>query len=186
MAGGVLAIAMERISRNVMKVLITGGSGFLGINSGPRPSRQRHIRDHRPRHCRFRLSRREGPGELCKGRYPGPRRRVRGACPGQQGIIVHAAAALPLYSRKDIFSTEVDGIRLLLDAALKSGADRFIHISSTAVYGIPDHHPLYESDRLEGVGPYGQAKILAEDLCRTYRATRPLRAHPAAQDIRRP
>jgi nucleoside-diphosphate-sugar epimerase len=37
-----------------------------------------------------------------------------------------------------------------------------VHISSTAVYGIPDHHPLYEDDRLEGVGPYGQAKVQAE------------------------
>jgi nucleoside-diphosphate-sugar epimerase len=42
---------------------------------------------------------------------------------------------------------------------------RVVHISSTAVYGIPDHHPLYEDDRLEGVGPYGEAKIAAERLC---------------------
>jgi nucleoside-diphosphate-sugar epimerase len=63
----------------------------------------------------------------------------------------------------------VDGVRLLLEEAVKSGAERFIHISSTAVYGIPDHHPLEESDRLAGVGPYGEAKILAENLCRAYR-----------------
>jgi nucleoside-diphosphate-sugar epimerase len=47
---------------------------------------------------------------------------------------------------------------------------RVVHISSTAVYGIPDHHPLYETDRLEGVGPYGQAKIQAEMICLEYRA----------------
>jgi nucleoside-diphosphate-sugar epimerase len=40
-----------------------------------------------------------------------------------------------------------------------------IHISSTAVYGIPDHHPLYEDDELIGVGPYGEAKIAAEKIC---------------------
>jgi nucleoside-diphosphate-sugar epimerase len=38
------------------------------------------------------------------------------------------------------------------------------------VYGIPDHHPLYETDKLEGVGPYGQAKIQAEMICLEYRA----------------
>jgi nucleoside-diphosphate-sugar epimerase len=43
-------------------------------------------------------------------------------------------------------------------------------ISSTAVYGIPDHHPLVETDKLEGVGPYGQAKIQAEMVCLEYRA----------------
>jgi nucleoside-diphosphate-sugar epimerase len=71
----------------------------------------------------------------------------------ENGIIVHTAAALPLYNSEDIFSTEVEGTRNLLEEALKSGADRFIHISSTAVYGIPDHHPIHETDRLEGVGP---------------------------------
>jgi nucleoside-diphosphate-sugar epimerase len=44
-----------------------------------------------------------------------------------------------------------------------------IHISSTAVYGIPDHHPLYETDKLNGVGEYGKAKIAAEKICEEYR-----------------
>jgi nucleoside-diphosphate-sugar epimerase len=44
-----------------------------------------------------------------------------------------------------------------------------IHISSTAVYGIPDHHPLVENDKLQGVGPYGQAKVVAEQVCQEYR-----------------
>jgi nucleoside-diphosphate-sugar epimerase len=44
-----------------------------------------------------------------------------------------------------------------------------VFISSTAVYGIPDHHPILEEDRLQGVGPYGSAKIEAERLCAEYR-----------------
>ena len=84
-------------------------------------------------------------------------------------IVVHTAAALPLYSPEDILSTDVEGTRILLEEALKGGAVRFIHISSTAVYGIPDHHPIYEQDRLDGVGPYGKAKIRAEELCLEYR-----------------
>ncbi len=43
-------------------------------------------------------------------------------------------------------------------------------ISSTAVYGIPDHHPLLEDDELVGVGPYGRAKIAAETECLQFRA----------------
>jgi UDP-glucose 4-epimerase len=35
--------------------------------------------------------------------------------------------------------------------------------------GIPDHHPLLETDPLQGVGPYGQAKVLAEQVCEEYR-----------------
>jgi nucleoside-diphosphate-sugar epimerase len=37
------------------------------------------------------------------------------------------------------------------------------------VYGIPDHHPLFETDKLDGVGPYGKAKILAENACIDFR-----------------
>jgi nucleoside-diphosphate-sugar epimerase len=85
-------------------------------------------------------------------------------------IVVHTAAALPLYSPKDIYTTDVVGTRNLLQAAKDAGVKRFVHISSTAVYGIPDHHPLYEDDRLDGVGPYGQAKIQAEMVCLEYRA----------------
>jgi nucleoside-diphosphate-sugar epimerase len=85
-------------------------------------------------------------------------------------IVVHTAAALPLYSPRDIYTTDVEGTRTLLDSALQHQVKRFVQISSTAVYGIPDHHPLYEDDRLEGVGPYGQAKIQAEMVCLEYRA----------------
>jgi nucleoside-diphosphate-sugar epimerase len=57
-----------------------------------------------------------------------------------------------------------------METALRLGVQRAIHISSTAVYGIPDHHPLVETDRLDGVGPYGQAKIQAEMVCLEIRA----------------
>ncbi len=84
-------------------------------------------------------------------------------------IVVHAAAALPLYSPEDIYSTDVEGTRTVLETARAHGVERVVHISSTAVYGIPDHHPLLESDHLVGVGPYGEAKILAEEVCLEFR-----------------
>ncbi len=83
--------------------------------------------------------------------------------------VIHAAAALPLYSRKDIYSTDVEGTRNVLEAALQQEIKRVIHISTTAVYGIPEHHPLKEEDPLIGVGPYGEAKIKAEEVCFQYR-----------------
>lgn len=83
-------------------------------------------------------------------------------------IVIHTAAALPLYKKEDIFSTDIDGTRNVIDSAQKHGVERFIHISSTAVYGVPDHHPLYENDQLVGVGPYGIAKIEAEKVCLDY------------------
>ncbi len=83
--------------------------------------------------------------------------------------VVHAAAALPLYSKKDILSIDIDGTRSVIDAARKAGVLRFVHVSSTAVYGVPDHHPIVEADPLVGVGPYGHAKIEAERVVEAYR-----------------
>ena len=44
-------------------------------------------------------------------------------------VVVHAAAALPLWSRKDILSTNIDGTRNVLEAAFDSGVERVIYLS---------------------------------------------------------
>ncbi|MCB1185450.1 NAD(P)-dependent oxidoreductase, partial [bacterium] len=83
--------------------------------------------------------------------------------------VAHCAAALPLYRAEEIHAVDVDGTRIVLESALAHGVQRVVFISSTAVYGIPDHHPLVETDPLQGVGPYGQAKIDAERICEGFR-----------------
>ena len=88
-------------------------------------------------------------------------RLVRGA-----EVVVHAAAALPIQaSRGAIFSVNVDGTANLLAAALEADVRRVVVVSSTAVYGIPDRHPIAEDDPLVGVGWYGESKIRAEEVC---------------------
>src|ERR687893_110201 len=156
----------EKSVMDQQRVLITGGAGFLGINL------TRHL-----------LSRGYAIASLDVEDFDYPERDrvevIRGdirnkvlvdrAIEGAD-FVVHTAAALPLYSPEDIYTTDVEGTRNVLDASLRHGVKRAVHVSSTAVYGIPDHHPLYETDKLEGVGPYGQAKIQAEMICLEYRA----------------
>ena len=84
-------------------------------------------------------------------------------------IVVHAAAALPLYKPEDIYSTDIEGTRIVMEESMRAGVKRVIHISTTAVYGIPDHHPLLEDDPMHGVGPYGIAKVKAEEVCLEFR-----------------
>ena len=82
-------------------------------------------------------------------------------------VLVHAAAALPIQSsREGIRSVNVEGSAVTLAAALEAGAGRAVLISSTAVYGVPKHHPLREDAPLVGVGHYGESKIEAERVAR--------------------
>jgi nucleoside-diphosphate-sugar epimerase len=82
-------------------------------------------------------------------------------------ILVHAAAALPIRgSREEIRSVNVDGTLALFAAAAEAGVRRVVFVSSTAVYGVPEKHPIEEEDPLQGVGHYGESKIEAEEICR--------------------
>jgi nucleoside-diphosphate-sugar epimerase len=84
-------------------------------------------------------------------------------------VLVHAAAALPIRgARNEIRSVNVDGTATLLAAALEAGVAKVILISTTAVYGIPETHPIGEDAPLHGVGHYGRSKIEAEDVCREF------------------
>ncbi len=143
-------------------VLITGGAGFLGINL------VRYLLAREQRVVSLDLA----PFDYADARdkitaVRGDIRKaddVRRALAGVD-VVVHAAAALPLYKPADIYSTDIDGTRTVLDEAKRAGIRRVVHVSSTAVYGIPDHHPLLEDDAMYGVGPYGEAKVAAERLC---------------------
>jgi nucleoside-diphosphate-sugar epimerase len=145
--------------------LITGGAGFLGINL----TRYLLERGHRVTSydiAPFDYPERDQINEVTADIRD---RAAVDAAMQDVDIVVHTAAALPLYSPEDIYSTDIQGNRNVIDSAFEHGVQRFIQISSTAVYGIPDHHPLRENDQLVGVGPYGEAKIEAEEVCVAYR-----------------
>lgn len=80
-------------------------------------------------------------------------------------IVIHAAAALPIQSKSAIYETDYEGAKTTLDAAIEQDVERFIYVSTTAVYGIPDVHPIPEDFPKDPVGHYGQAKWKAEQYC---------------------
>ncbi|MCX6175591.1 MAG: NAD(P)-dependent oxidoreductase [Ignavibacteriales bacterium] len=149
-----------------MKILVTGGAGFLGINL-----------------IRFLLQKNYEivSLDISDFDYPDVKNKIKiikgdirnkvtvESALQNVDIVIHTAAALPLYSPEEIYTTDVQGTHTLLHEAFMKNVKRFIHVSSTAVYGIPNHHPLYENDKLDGVGPYGKAKIEAENLCLEFR-----------------
>jgi UDP-glucose 4-epimerase len=66
----------------------------------------------------------------------------------------------PLYYYRE----NVEGLRVLLDAAAAAGVGRFLFSSSAAVYGMPDVDLVTEKTPCAPINPYGETKLAGEWL----------------------
>lgn len=151
-----------------MKIIVTGGAGFLGYHIAQKINRITNFNE-----CVF-----FDIAEFETGDYDKDIKCIYGDVRDKKqmdeitegaDVVIHCAAALPLWKKEDIYETNIDGTRNVLDSSLRNKVNRVIHISSTAVYGVPDVHPLYETHPRHGVGPYGESKVKAEEVCEEYR-----------------
>jgi nucleoside-diphosphate-sugar epimerase len=149
-----------------MKILITGGSGFLGINlirylikKGFTDITSLDIAEFDY------VEKNEISAHLCDIRN----KDLLPQFLKDQDVVIHSAAALPLYKVEDIYSTDVQGTTNLLEVAYDSGVKRFIFISTTAVYDISASCPVYEDNPFNAFEHYGKAKVIAEQVCEKFR-----------------
>jgi nucleoside-diphosphate-sugar epimerase len=151
-----------------MKVVVTGGAGFLGYHIAQKINQVTEFKN-----CVFfdiaPFENEEYDKEI-QLIYSDVRDKAQmDKIIKDATIVIHCAAALPLWKKKDIYETNVDGTKIVLESCLSNKVERMIFISSTSVYGVPDVHPLYEYHPRVGVGPYGKSKIMGEELCEEYR-----------------
>lgn len=136
-----------------MKVLLTGSSGVLGQSLTPflqdKGIEVIGVDTNAQAPNRYDIRDTSAISELAKG------------C----DLVVHAAAALPSYASHEIWSVDVDGTRSVLRAAQNAGVLKFLHVSSTAVYGLPKLLPTPEDYPRLGVDAYSRAKGQAEREC---------------------
>lgn len=66
------------------------------------------------------------------------------------------------------FQNNVGGTASVLEFCRKVAVDKFIFISSAAVYGEPKYLPIDEQHPLEPISPYGYSKLLGEELVKMY------------------
>ena len=93
---------------------------------------------------------------------------------GRSDIVVHFAAethvARSLYSHRVFFVTDVLGTQSVVNAVLKHSdrIERFIHISTSEVYGTAEYEPMDEGHPLNPTSPYAAAKTGADRLVYSY------------------
>jgi dTDP-glucose 4,6-dehydratase len=87
-------------------------------------------------------------------------------------VVVHFAAEShvdrSILGAAAFVTTNVQGTQTLLDAALRRGVQRFVHVSTDEVYGSIDSGSWREDHVLEPNSPYAASKAASDLLARSY------------------
>jgi UDP-glucuronate 4-epimerase len=164
-----------------MKILVTGGAGFIGSHVCAHLLREGHevsvIDDfndyYDPRIKRANIDALEGKVTLHEGDIRN-RAFVGGVMDagGFEAIIHLAARAGVRPSVQDpqlYIDTNITGTHHLLEAARRNHVGRFLFASSSSVYGLAKKVPFTEDLPLpQTLSPYAATKIAGEHLCGNY------------------
>ena len=95
---------------------------------------------------------------------------------GEVDVIVNAAAESHVEKSieegaSEFVTTNVEGTQILLDAIRRDPVERFIHISSSEVYGTAECAPMDEGHQLNPRSPYAATKAGADRLAYSYFVT---------------
>jgi dTDP-glucose 4,6-dehydratase len=164
-----------------MRLLVTGGSGFIGTN---------FVRDQLARHPERSvvnldaLTYAGNPANLADlaadPRYVFVRGDIRdaalvGELMGEVDAVVHFAAEShvdrSITDPGAFVSTNVQGTFTLLEAARRDGVDRFLHVSTDEVYGSIAEGAFRETDPLRPSSPYSASKAGSDLLALAYHMT---------------
>lgn len=155
---------------NLPHVLVTGGTGFTGGHLC------RHLveRGFRVRALVRNVERAEELKQqgvdLVVGDL-GDCGALRKACDGID-VVYHVAALFrpENVTRNDMWATNVDGTRNILDAAIEAQVGRFVHCSTIGVHGDIKHPPATEESPYEPGDYYQESKTEGEKIALQYMA----------------
>jgi UDP-glucose 4-epimerase len=157
-----------------MKILITGGAGFIGSHLAEQllaTGNSVRVLDNLSTGKRANLST-HAQLEFIQGDIR-DRNLVLDAVRGVQAI-VHLAAVASVQASVDdptgTHETNFDGTLHLLEAARQEQVRRFLYASSAAVYGDNTRLPLVEDEVLNPLSPYAADKLAGEYYLRFYHA----------------
>jgi nucleoside-diphosphate-sugar epimerase len=156
-----------------LRVLVTGGAGFIGSHLVERLARDGHdvrVLDNFATGSRENLSHRADEFELIEGDIRSYER-VNTAIRGCDAVLHQAALPSVPRSVQDPLTTSecnVTGTLNVLLAARDAGVHRVVLASSSSVYGPSAELPKNEDLRPEPISPYAVTKLAAEGFCRAF------------------
>jgi UDP-glucuronate 4-epimerase len=166
-----------------MKVLVTGGAGFIGSHVCERLLREGHsvailddLNDfYSPAAKLFNLDAigQSGPVEFYYGDISDEPRVMEVFQESRPQAVIHLAARAgvrPSLEQPVLYSrVNVQGTTVLLEASRKWGVRKFVFASSSSIYGVANRVPFSEKDALNlPVSPYAATKIAGEKIAYTY------------------
>lgn len=148
---------------------VTGATGFLGLNLVRQLSESGWdvVALHRPNSDLKYLKRFPVRRAIAAIEDPAA---LEQAMPPRVDVVFHTAADVSYWSGHKIRQTRtnVDGTRNVVNAALRRSVKKFVHTSSTSIYGLPTQ-PVDETAPHLGRGSwfnYQHTKVLSEDEVR--------------------
>ncbi len=156
-----------------MKILVTGGAGFIGahlVAASLAAGDEVVALDNMRRGVRAKLS---DEARLVEGDIR-DRDTVALAMRGVQRVYHLAAQSNVLGAVTDTdysFTSNVVGTYNVLVAARDAGVERVIFTSSREVYGEVEQLPVAEDRRMDPKNAYGASKVAGEVYCRTFQNT---------------
>jgi len=166
-----------------MRILVTGGAGFIGSHLCERLVRMGHqvaILDDLNDFYSPELKRANLAAVQAAGRVEIHIGDIRDTAAVEQVFsgfrpetVCHLAARAgvrPSLEQPLLYEeTNVRGTLVLLEAARKHGLGKFVFASSSSIYGAANRTPFREDDNTNWpVSPYAATKIAGEKLCYTY------------------
>lgn len=155
-----------------MKVLVTGGAGFIGSHLVERllaAGDQLRVLDNLSTGKRENLPP-AGALEFIEGDIRD--QQVVNRCTEGMDAIVHLAAVASVQASIDdpirTHQSNLAGSLYLLEAARTHAIQRFLYASSAAVYGDTDRVPVAESHALNPLSPYAADKLAGEHYLQFY------------------
>jgi len=73
----------------------------------------------------------------------------------------------------EYYRNNIGGLLVVLDVMRKHQVKQFVFSSSATVYGVPERSPIDETFPLSATNPYGQSKLIAEQILRDLETAEP-------------